>query len=237
MALREIHLFAGAGGGILGSLLLGHDPVCAVEANPYRRRVLLARIRDGYLPPFPVWDDVRTFDGKPWRGHCDVVSGGFPCTGFSSAGSRSGFADSGSALWGHMARIVGEVRPRFVWVENSPGIVKLGLSRLLCDLTELGYSARWGRLGARHAGSIHRRDRFWLLASHPDIHCEPTVSVDATVAGVSRVGGTGWERWRHSEPGLGGVADGVAHRVDRLKAIGAGQVPDVVRLAWRTLID
>src|SRR5882724_3055746 len=75
-AMRELHLFAGAGGGILGGILLGHTCVCAVEIEPYCRKVLLQRQRDGILPKFPIWDDVRTFDGKPWRGLVDVVCGG-----------------------------------------------------------------------------------------------------------------------------------------------------------------
>ena len=76
--LNELALFAGAGGGILGGHLLGWRTVCAVEYAAYPRSVLLARQRDGMLPRFPIWDDVTTFDGNPWRGRVDVVSGGFP---------------------------------------------------------------------------------------------------------------------------------------------------------------
>jgi len=88
--VNELALFAGAGGGILGGKLLGWRTVCAVELDGYARRVLLARQDDGCLPPFPIWDDVRTFDGKPWRGLVDVVSGGFPCQDISVAGGGAG---------------------------------------------------------------------------------------------------------------------------------------------------
>ena len=111
--MNELALFAGAGGGILGGHLLGWRTVCAVEFAAYPRRVLLARQRDGMLPRFPIWDDVRTFDGKPWRGKVDVVSGGFPCTDISAAGKGAGIEGEHSGLWGEMARIIGEVRPRF----------------------------------------------------------------------------------------------------------------------------
>ena len=84
--MNELALFAGAGGGILGGKLLGWRTVCAVEWEPYPASVLCARQNDGILPPFPIWDDVQTFDGKPWRGIVDVVSGGFPCQDISSAG-------------------------------------------------------------------------------------------------------------------------------------------------------
>ena len=84
--LNELALFAGAGGGILGGHLLGWRTVCAVEWEPYPASVLCARQNDKVLPPFPIWDDVQTFDGKPWRGLVDVVSGGFPCQDISAAG-------------------------------------------------------------------------------------------------------------------------------------------------------
>jgi len=84
--VNELALFAGAGGGILGGHLLGWRTVCAVEWEPYPASVLVARQNDKILPPFPIWDDVQTFDGKPWQGIVDVVSGGFPCQDISAAG-------------------------------------------------------------------------------------------------------------------------------------------------------
>ena len=84
--MNELALFAGAGGGILGGHLLGWRTVCAVEWEAYPASVLVARQNDKILPSFPIWDDVQTFDGKPWRGIVDVVSGGFPCQDISAAG-------------------------------------------------------------------------------------------------------------------------------------------------------
>ena len=155
--LRELALFAGAGGGILGGKLLGWRTVCAVEWDAYAASVLVARQNDGCLPPFPIWDDVQTFDGRPWRGRIDVISGGFPCQDISAAGKGAGIDGERSGMWGHMARIVGEVRPRFVFVENSPLLVGRGLARVLGDLAQMGYDARWGIVGIgrgrlRHVG-------------------------------------------------------------------------------------
>jgi len=163
--VRELALFAGAGGGILGGLLLGWRTVCAVELDSYCRSVLLARQRDGMLGRFPIWDDVRTFDGKPWRGHVDVISGGFPCQDISSAGTRAGITGARSGLWTEFARIIGEVRPRHALVENSPDLTSRGLDVVLGDLAALGYDARWDVLGARHVGAPHRRDRIWIVAT------------------------------------------------------------------------
>jgi DNA (cytosine-5)-methyltransferase 1 len=81
--MNELHLFAGAGGGILGGHLLGHRTVCEVEIEEYPRNILLQRQRDKILPWFPIWDDITTFDGKPWKGAVDIISGGFPCQDIS----------------------------------------------------------------------------------------------------------------------------------------------------------
>ena len=162
--MNELALFAGAGGGILGGHLLGWRTVCAVEWEPYAASVLAARQNDGLLPPFPIWDDVQTFDGRPWKGCVDVVSGGFPCQDISVAGGGAGIDGARSGMWRHMARIVGEVRPRYVFVENSPALLTRGLGRVLGDLAALGYDCRWTVLGAADVGAPHRRDRFWLVA-------------------------------------------------------------------------
>lgn len=165
--MNELHLFAGAGGGILGSELLGIRTICAVELEPYPASVLLARQNDGLLPPFPIWDDVCTFDGRPWRGLVDVVSGGFPCQDISAAGKGAGIDGARSGLWREMHRIINEVRPKFAFLENSPLLVGRGLARVLGDLAEIGYDAEWLVLGADDVGAPHVRKRIWILAHDP----------------------------------------------------------------------
>jgi DNA (cytosine-5)-methyltransferase 1 len=241
----------------LGGKLLGWRTVCAVELDAYCRRVLLARQRDGFLPRFPIWDNVTTFDGKPWRGGVDVVSGGFPCTDISQAKQDArGIDGDESGLWREMARIIGEVRPRFVFVENSAMLVVRGLGRVLGDLARMGFCTWHGVLGACHVGAPHNRRRVWIVghaecarlegqhkhgnqAQGWSLQNRPDES-----AGVSILEGP-WRgaeltqgedgTLRYIQPGLCGVAYGVAHRVDRLKAIGNGQVPAVAALAWRLL--
>lgn len=163
--MNELALFAGAGGGILGGKLQGWRTVCAVEKDPYARDVLVARQNDRCLDPFPIWDDVRTFNGKPWCGIVDVVSGGFPCQDISAAGKGAGIDGERSGLWREMARIIGEVRPNYVLVENSPMLIVRGLDRVIGDLAALGYNAKWGVVGAIDAGAPHKRDRIWILAN------------------------------------------------------------------------
>ena len=305
--MNELALFAGAGGGILAGHLLGWRTVCAVEWEPYAACVLAARQNDGVLPPFPIWDDVQTFDGRPWRGVVDVVSGGFPCQDISVAGKGAGIDGERSGMWKHMARIIGEVRPSFVFVENSPAIITRGLGRVLSDLAALGYDCKWTVLGAADVGAPHQRDRFWLageMAHATELQrdgsddnaglCLGGKSVSkfrngngaknvadtkrtglegqlgqprkqeisefrndgslayaensGDVRGVGFVGSfaqkhdarrsqtDGGGEWWKAEPDVGRVADGVAARVDRLKAIGNGQVPAVAATAFTTLI-
>jgi len=240
MALREMHLFAGAGGGILGGILCGHVPVCAVELEEYPRSILLQRQRDGILPWFPIWDDVRTFDGKPWRGHVDIICGGFPCQDISSAGKHAGIDGERSGLWSEFARIIGEVGPSYAFVENSPMLVNRGLGRVLGALASMGYNAEWGVLGARHVGADHHRDRIWICAHSNRIRLQGRVRERCE---IQKAGGE--DQFKRlvqfllqrgvSSGSRGRIADGVANRMDRLKAVGNGQVPAVAALAWTKL--
>jgi DNA (cytosine-5)-methyltransferase 1 len=166
--MNELSLFAGAGGGILAGSLLGWRTVCAVELDPFASSVLCARQNEGCLTPFPIWDDVRTFDGKPWRGIVDVISGGFPCQDISCTGKGAGITGKKSGLWKEFARIIGEVRPRYVFVENSPMLTVRGLGSVLGDLAALGFDANWGVLGAIDAGAPHRRERIWIVGWDAD---------------------------------------------------------------------
>lgn len=262
--MNELALFAGAGGGILGGHLLGWRTVCAVEWEPYAASVLIARQNDGLLPPFPIWDDVRTFDGRPWRGCVDVVSGGFPCQDISVAGKGAGITGERSGMWTHMARIVGEVRPRFVFVENSPALLTRGLGVVLSDLAALGYDCKWTVLGAADVGAPHQRDRIWLRAKWRDVFSYAKherarrleqQSKGAAKADLADADSAQRQRgrapvgvqekhanisdpcWWATEPDVGRMADGVAARVDRIKALGNGQVPLCAATAWRLLTE
>jgi DNA (cytosine-5)-methyltransferase 1 len=231
--VNELALFAGAGGGILGGKLLGWRTVCAVEWEPYPASVLVARQNDGLLPAFPIWDDVQTFDGKPWRGIVDVVSGGFPCQDISSAGKGAGIDGERSGMWREMARIIHEVRPRFAFVENSPMLTSRGLGRVLGDLSSMGFNARWGVLGAADVGANHQRDRIWIVATDTNV---PQQQGGSVPIGVQQENSFACDsRWWEVEPNVGRVANGMDARVDRLKAIGNGQVPLCAAEAWRIL--
>jgi len=268
--MRTLHLFAGAGGGILGDILLGHTPVCAVELEDYRRKVLLQRQRDGILPRFPIWDDIKTFDGKPWKGKVDIVAGGFPCQDISYAGKGAGIVEGKrSSLWFEMQRVVREVGPSYVFVENSPALTIRGLETVLAGLAEAGFNAEWDVFSAAEAGANHLRERIFILAyanqknaASRRKRCAEEVGfnfqqwkvlANANEAIASsrknpslrrneqwashpvlgkRVPRSTWESIR---PAPIRMDDDVAGLLDRVAAIGDGQVPAVVELAWKTL--
>jgi DNA (cytosine-5)-methyltransferase 1 len=262
MALRELALFAGAGGGLLGSILLGWRTVCAVEIASYCREVLLRRQIDGCLAPFGIWDDIRTFDGRPWRGYVDIVAGGFPCQDVAAPGTHRGLTGSRSSLWFEMSRVVGEVRPSYVFAENSPHLRTLGLGTVVNELASLGYDSRWGVLGARHVGAPHKqRNRIWITASDSDRvrlreqqgrECREGWTEEAefalSIADTESLRlGERWKpdnikretwgpaTWWAAEPDVVRVVHGLPHRVDRIRALGNAQIPAVAALAWEIL--
>jgi len=223
--MRELALFAGAGGGILGGKLLGWRTVCAVECDPYAASVLVARQNDGTLDPFPVWDDVRTFDGRPWRGIVDVVSGGFPCQAYSYA-ARGRHTARG--LWPEMLRIISEVRPRYAFSENPS---EDAIIEAQADLTAAGYSTARIKLSASFLGAPHIRDRWWLVADS-DNQSQLGSKKYAEMEGLQECREGLWE----ADPRESRVADGMANRMDRFRCLGNGQVPAVAAMAWSLLV-
>jgi site-specific DNA-cytosine methylase len=165
--MNGLALFAGVGGLEIGLEIAvpGYRTVCAVERDAYAASVLVARMADKTLEEFPIWDDITTFSGKPWRGKVDIVSGGFPCQDISCAGKQAGIKEgTRSGLWSEFARIIGEVRPRYAFIENVAALASGGLDRVLADLAALGFDAEWLTLAAGEVGAPHKRERVFILA-------------------------------------------------------------------------
>jgi DNA (cytosine-5)-methyltransferase 1 len=160
-----ISLFSGYGGLERGvaAAIGGARAVCMVEREAFAIANMVAQMEAGTLAHAPIWTDVTTFDGGPWRGRVDILTGGPPCQPFSTAGKRK-HTDDERWIWADVARIIGEVRPGVVFLENVPGLRKRGLSVMLRDLAAMGYDAEWGCFKASDAGAPHRRTRLFLLA-------------------------------------------------------------------------
>ena len=248
--MRTLHLFAGAGGGLLADIILGHEPVVAVEWDPYCCQVLRERATEGWFPGLHVFEgNVRVFNASDWKGKVDCIHAGFPCQPHSVAGKRKGHADDRN-LWPEVVRVVGEIHPRWVFLENVPGIISNGFIRIvLRDLARLGYDARWTLLGANQVGAPHRRERWFALANINGVAAGSDNSgterktIGRGIAGIGtcemgepnkqegRARGSWW-----TESKFPRMVYGISHRMDRKKALGNAQVPLQSALAFKILM-
>ena len=159
--LRVLDLFSGIGGFSLGLERAGMRTVAFCEIDPFCRRVL-AKL----WPGIPIHKDVRQLAGTA-IGTVDVICGGFPCQDISAAGARVGIDGERSGLWSEYARLIGDLRPNYVIVENVDDLAIRGLGRVLGDLAALRYDAEWHCIPAAAVGADHWRDRLWIIA-YPD---------------------------------------------------------------------
>ena len=284
--MRELSLFTGAGGGLLGTHLLGWEPCGYVEWNKYCQQVIAARVRDGFLPVAPIFTDVREFvqsgAARQYRGIADVVSAGFPCQPFSTAGKQLG-ADDSRNMWPETADVIRIVQPKSVLLENVRGLISAGyIGTVIGGLAQLGYVGKWGVIRASDVGAPHERARLWIVAhsesqrhgargrsgnipetngrqvgqvrpisavassqsenvadsncSQREGRCSPfgiqqkhSHACGASVAWWSQ------DPANNTESRMDRMVDGLAENVDRLTAIGNGQVPAVARTAWELL--
>lgn len=279
--MNELSLFTGAGGGILGSKLLGHRMVGYVEINEYCQKTIRQRIDDGILDDAPIFCDIRAFNregyAKAYQGMVDVISGGFPCQDISLAGSGAGIHGERSGMWFEMEEAIRNVGPRYVFIENSPALLVRGIEHVIGGLAKMGFDCAWGIVSAADVGAPHLRKRIWILAH--SMSCgfregRTRRSVDAgarsekpkrkvlapigknpnpasILQGHGNIGNVSILRnkqkkrkpgrkiqpcgWWTAEPDVDRVAYGVADGVDRLGALGNGQVPAVAATAFRIL--
>lgn len=164
-SLNILSLCAGAGGLDLGIRVAQPNAraVCFVEIEAFACEILATRMEDKTMDEAPVWTDLRSFNGKPWRGIVDCITAGYPCQPFSVAGKQKG-KDDPRHLWPDVYRIVREVRPRLCFFENVPGHLRLGFEQIHDDLQRLGYRVKAGLFSAEEVGASHKRERLFILA-------------------------------------------------------------------------
>lgn len=238
--MRGLDLFSGIGGLTL-ALSDWVRPVAYCECDRYAQGVLMSRMADGSLPRAPIWDDVRTLRGSLLPGPIDIVYGGFPCQDISVAGRGAGLAGERSGLFFEIARLIGELRPTFVFLENSPRIVDRGGVELVRSFTRLRYDCRWGVLSAFDMGASHRRPRWWCLAMAnplPERRSELGASHDNDrnyEDGYKPYGRNQIQTWDAEsghQPGLDGMAARIPRRTYRVGAIGNSVVPACAKEAF-----
>jgi site-specific DNA-cytosine methylase len=227
--MKTLHLFAGAGGGLLADLILGHEPIGAVEWDPYCCEILRERRDDGWFPNLRVHEgDIREFDASEYAGRVDCVAAGVPCPLWSSARAGRGCPPD---MWPSALAVIGVVRPGFVFFENVPGFVaKHPVIR--SDLGRIGYAlSRPLITDAAGVGAPFARPRYWSLA-RANSNSEPMGAVDAEMADLQAIAGpvSAWSQ----HPDLG-VDDGATGTMDQYRAAGNAQVPLQAAMAWRIL--
>ena len=164
--VNTLSLCSGYGGLELGINLATqgrNKTVAYVEWEAYAQATLVARMEESTLDKAPIWDDLTTFDGKPWRGKVDIITSGFPCQPWSVAGRQKGTEDD-RWIWEDIFRIVCEVRPSYVFLENVSGLVNGGLEHVLGSLAQVGFDAEWCSIKASDVGAAHQRERVFILA-------------------------------------------------------------------------
>ncbi|MGA0336820.1 MAG: DNA cytosine methyltransferase [Luminiphilus sp.] len=222
-------LFAGIGGFDLGLERAGMACAWQVEREPYAVRVL-----EKHWPNVRRHDDVCTFPPAEGNWAVDLICGGFPCQDISVAGKGLGLAGKRSGLWVEMHRIISELRPRYVIVENVAALLFRGMETILGDLSKIGYDAEWHVVPACAVGAPHRRERVWVVAYADRAGFKQQrwpESESTQYATVERCS------WWETEPAVGRVVDGLPHRVDRLRGLGNAVVPQIVELIGRAIIE
>ncbi len=226
------------GGFDLGLERAGFEIRWQVEIDPYCTRVLAK-----HWPNVKRYGDIREVtELEP----VDLICGGFPCQDISNAGFRAGIGGARSGLWSEMARLIGEVRPRYVLVENVAALLDRGMGRVLGDLAEIGYDAEWGVFRASNFGAPHARERIYICAYPHGNRLEADTNetkLRHAVLGTQPNGHLGAmgrpNVWTEARP-IGarpmGVGNGISSDVDRLKGLGNAVVPQIVEWIGRQIV-
>lgn len=260
--MRELSLFSGAGGGLLGTKLLDWNTIGYVEINDYCQKIIRARIEDGMLNNAPIFGDIKTFISEgfadSYTGMVDVITAGFPCQPFSNNGKRKGETDERN-MWPATIDVIRRVRPKYCYLENVPGLLTHAYARrIFGDLAESGFNVRWRMLSAAELGAPHKRDRLWIAANSVGVVRDRWPNNGGPYNGTQKaktdgrrdhrgifqkditIEGNGYRNTKRNWPICGKpiihrASNGIPSRMDRLKALGNGQVPAVVASAWQIL--
>lgn len=248
-------LFSGIGGLDLGLERAGMKVLWQVEKDQACQQVLKR-----HWPKVALHDDVRAVSASTLEA-VDLICGGFPCQPVSVSGRRQGTRDP-RWLWPEFARLVGELRPRYLLLENVPALLNQGGAEVFADIAEMGYHASWGVLPAGAFGAPHLRERLFLVADSTGpaplladpaggplgedpipLQPEGISPRDWTLDAEGRLAGRVHARWakvvRYPAPDIwvSGVGDGTARRVDRERMIGNSVVPQVAEWVGRRVVE
>ena len=226
-------LFAGIGGFDLGFERAGMACKWQVEIDNYATKVLAK-----HWPNVHRERDIREC-GKHNLERVDVICGGFPCQDISYAGQGAGLDGERSGLFFESVRVVRELRPRIVVLENVAALLTRGLGRVLGTLAEIGYDAEWHCIPAAAVGAPHARDRVWIVAYTPSKRLEgwsspiSTRTAQRSIASRAFSAGASWP----DAPGFPRVGYGLSDWVDRIRGLGNAVVPQVAEWIGRRIVE
>ena len=234
---------AGYGGIERGLELAGveHRVIAYVEIEAFAIANLVSKMETGQLRPAPIYTDIKTFPAHLFRDSVDLITGGYPCQPFSSAGKRLG-EDDPRHLWPHIRRHIQAIRPVRCFFENVEGHISLGLSSVISDLESDDYQSTWGIFSASEVGAPHQRKRVYIMGNSKVLQrYGSSNNQENCTSKVSKLRDSGSaanylpeQQWLF-EPRVGRVVDGGADRVDRLRLLGNGVVPQTAAKAWNIL--
>jgi len=246
--LRTLDLFSGIGGFSLGlERTGGFETVAFCEIEEYPRRVLAK-----HWPDVPIFDDVRELTGEQ-VGPIDVICGGFPCQDISFAGTGTGNDGPRSGLWSEYSRLISEIQPQYVIVENVAALLNRGLGRVFGDLATFGYDAEWHCIPAADVGAPHARERVWIIAHPRGVVGTFSIFTQDHVEEAARRGQAQWRKNRKfakvapvlnkvsssgvDKPQINRVDDGFSDWPHRLASLGNAVVPQVVEMIGHAILE
>lgn len=238
--LNGLDLFSGIGG-LSIALSPWVIPRAYCEKEPYAQAVLLSRMRDGSIPWAPIWDDVRSLSERMVGPEIDIIYGGFPCQDVSIAGAQVGLDGERSKLVFQLLRLVRELRPSFVFLENTPGLLSMGVERIYVELVEMGFDIRWTIVSAGEMGACHLRERWWLCAHSSSAGLQKSGHLADTKGEHRRPSRSSADRLVQgdiqNEPlsRICGMDDGLRPKTHRTRALGNAVVPLQAREAFMRL--
>jgi len=240
--LRLLDTFSGIGGFSYAAekIVRGFKTVAFVECEPFCQQIL-----HKHWPHVPIFDDIKTYNPEPFS--ADIITAGFPCQDISVAGRQAGIKQgTRSGLFYELMRIICQLRPRYIVLENVAAITSNGLDIVLGSLAQAGYDTEWSCIRASDMGGCHRRDRWWLVAYSDSKGTQGFRSkreLRETCEEVTPKWRPGPEllspAWRSyiSQPLLRRGDDGLSGRVDRLKSLGNSVVPQVAAIPLQRVLD
>jgi len=225
--MKELHLFAGIGGGIYGGILLGHKCVGAIEIDEFCQKVLKQRQKDTWMENFPIQGDLTKISGEEYKNSFDILCGGFPCQAFSTAARGRNLQEKD--LWEEMLRFSKESKAPIVFAEN---VTRKAIDMAKNDLEKIGYKVSIAMVSNNIVGANHQRNRFWALAVRAD-KLEMLKKMYKTIQKLPLLSGQFWTK----EIEKCGMINEPIEKRKQLKGIGNAQSPIVVATAFRILTN